>query len=210
MKLIVGIALFILGLNLNAQKNDVSLVVSSHYEFNRIELPLRSYTYGGSFFIGCKINNFTFYSMYQLGNSRKKLKFSKTLNNYNYHQLGIAFKYSFLNKEFKVRPYILSKFSTQIATNYKDGLMNNNAGAIIQTTQSLSELSSNNGPYFDTYEEYDSWVGNRYYQSTRFLGSLTFGADLKLFKGLELNIGTGFGIREIVTKKPITGYTQTY
>lgn len=151
---------------------------------------LATYSYGGQY-------NYT-------GHGRKGF------NDYNYHQVGGSFKY-YVTKSDIFKPFIDMEISTEVGSLFKNGLMRrSDLRTTQQSSYSLQELSQQNSHYFDSYEEYDSWIGNVYYQSTPFSGTLLIGCDVKLCKNLYLNFGLGLGIRSIKVLKPVTRITKNY
>ena len=134
---------------------------------------------------------------------------SKKFNDYNCHFLGVGIKYFLLDNE-KFKPNISLEIMTELGTKNKGNLMRQYLTITQQSSYSLQELSQQNSHYFDDYEEYDSWIGNVYYQSTPFSGTLLIGCDFKLCKNLYLNFGLGLGIRSIKVLKPVTRITKNY
>jgi hypothetical protein len=108
-------------------------------------------------------------------------------------------------------PFTLINVTTQVGSNYKNGLLgNSDLRTNEQSSLSLEELSSQQDHDFQSYEEYDYWIGDLYYQSTSLIGIFLIGVDLQLCKELYLNFGIGAGMRSIKVITPISRQNKTY
>lgn len=107
------------------------------------------------------------------------------------HFLGLSLEYSIFGDEKKVRPFIGLSLLSEIATNYRNGYMDESFLSSDDPVAGYGTVpmgSHGSGPYKIGYN-------TNFYYSTPFLGSLLVGCDIHLAKGLRLSIAAGYGLR---------------
>lgn len=216
MKLIICLIALLLVDNVNAQKSrkiffslsdDFSFgtkIGSSNTIINTSGNMINSYRFSSGIEIEklCVSLSYSYGGQYNYNSSK--------FNDYNFHLLGLGIKYSFL-KSGKINPYISFDGNTEIGSISKGILLNFN----LQSTKSnpgnltLSELSQQNGTNFSSYDDYNSWLGNVYYQKTTMIGSLKTGIAIQLLKQMQLNFGLGIGMRNIKYQQPKSKQVQS-
>ena len=107
--------------------------------------------------------------------------------NFKSHTLGGSFKYHLLSNQKKVRPYFGLSILSEVATNYRDGMMTRNSFFIIDRP-----INS-----FTNY--YLSNISN-FYHSTPFLGTLSLGCDFRLSEHVRLNLSAGYALKKMKYK----------
>lgn len=108
---------------------------------------------------------------------------SRIFYGYSYHLIGFSNQFRFLTLEKKLSPFLRIDFSTQIASNYKNGLIN---------IDNYPAVESNDASY------------NKYL-STKFTSSFIVGCDFKMNSKYSLNLGVGYNLRNIKKELAVTG-----
>ncbi|MDP4865814.1 MAG: hypothetical protein NWQ47_02570 [Crocinitomicaceae bacterium] len=192
-----------------SQENS-KLTVSLGDQFS-LGVPINNMYNCYKFKLGLRLNHFEFYTSYDYGGQFNYTDHGKSgFNDYNYSQLGAGLKYYYL-KEKDFNLFATINITTQVGSKYKNSLLgSNDLRTNEQSSSSLSELSLYHSHYFQSYEEYDSWIGNIYYQSTSLIATFLIGFDFKLYKELYLNFGIGAGMRNIKVITPVSRQNKTY
>lgn len=207
-KYIIPLVLFISSLVYSQEYSKLTVSLGDQFSLG---VPITNMYNSYKFKLGFRLDHFEFFATYDYGGQFNYTDHGKSgFNDYNYSQLGAGLKYYYLkDKDFNLFSTI--NLTTQVGSIYKNGLLgSNDLRTTEQSSSSLQELSLQHSHNFQSYEEYDSWIGNLYYQSTSLIATFLIGFDFKLCKELYLNFGIGAGMRNIKVITPVSRQDKTY
>lgn len=207
-KYIILLFLFISSLVYSQEYSKLTVSLGDQFSLG---VPIKNIYNCYKFKLGFRLYHFEFFTTYDYGGQFNYTDHGKSgFNDYNYSQLGAGLKYNYL-KDKDFNPFVTINLTTQVGSIYKNGLLgSNDLRTNEQSSSSLQELSLQHNHNFQSYEEYDSWIGNLYYQSTSLITTFLIGFDFKLYKELYLNFGIGAGMRNIKVITPISRQDKTY
>lgn len=105
------------------------------------------------------------------------------------HDIGLSMEYHFTEEEKRFRPFIEIDIFSEIKSNYKNGILDNES----LTSPIIRELSAETMPTSSLSTPGKVVFKNSFYYSTPFIGSILAGCAIRLVDNLHLSLAVGYG-----------------